>query len=281
MLAEIPTIAVDLVDISANSSVLPDEYLAHRLGLIPLMSKGVDGALQYTRECDNCDDHCEQCSVELRLRVRCTQPGTMLVRASDLQVTNPRGDGIGTPVTRDAEGYGPLLAKLRQGQEIELMCIAKKGIAKEHAKWAPTSAVGFEYDPNNKLRHLDYWYEQDPKDEWPIDERNATWEGDEAAADATFDPDAVPSAFFFDVEGVGTLEPDDIVRGGIEVIQKKLAETIRVLGGLDVAGGMNGVQSPDPYEPAPANGAYTSYGPVGGATPYGATPYGAGNYGSY
>lgn len=283
ILAEIPTIAIDLVDITTNSSVLPDEYLAHRLGLIPLISKDVGEALNYSRECDRCDDHCEYCSVVLRLHIRCTKPGTMMVYARDLIVSNPRQDNIGAPVIRDVSGTGPLIAKLRQGQEIQLECIAKKGIAKEHAKWAPTSAVGFEYDPNNKLRHVDYWYETDAKDEWPIDERNATWEGDGSAADAAFDPDAVPSAFFFDVEGVGTLDPDDIVRGGIDVIQKKLAETIKVLGGAEAAGmdGMNGAQSPDGYEPAPANGDYSYGGLRGGATPYGATPYGAGGYGSY
>jgi DNA-directed RNA polymerase II subunit RPB3 len=182
-------------------------------------------------------------------------------------------DTVGLPVIRDPGGNGPLIAKLRQGQEIAIDCIAKKGIGKEHAKWIPTSAVGFEYDPNNKLRHVNYWYEADAKDEWPIDERNANWEGDESAADASFDPDAVPSAFFFDIEGVGTLEPDDIVRGGIDVIQKKLAETIKVLGGVD---GMNGAQSPGGYEPAPANGAYGGFDSA--RTPYGATPYGNYNY---
>lgn len=285
MLAEIPTIAIDLVDITTNSSVLPDEYLAHRLGLIPLTSKGVDEKLTYSRDCEQCDDHCEYCSVVLRLHAKCERVGTMMVYARDLVIKDKdaRQDAIGRPVIRDANGTGPLLAKLRQGQEIQLECIAKKGIAKEHAKWAPTAAIGFEYDPNNKLRHLDYWYETDAKEEWPVDERNANWEGDDTAADAAFDPDAVPSAFFFDVEGVGVLEPDDIVRGGIEVLQKKLAETIKVLGGADPAGvdGMNGGQSPDGYEPAPANGTYAPYGGVrGGATPYGNTPYGGG-YGSY
>lgn len=157
--------AIDTVEIEANTSVLADEFLAHRLGLIPLVSKNVDD-VRYTRECD-CEQYCEFCSVILSLQARCTSDEIMKVYARDLVVDPARANQwVGNPVITDPDGLGTVICKLRQGQELRMKCIAKKGIAKEHAKWAPTSAVAFEYDPNNKLRHTDLWYENDAESEW-------------------------------------------------------------------------------------------------------------------
>ena len=84
-----------------------------------------------------------------------------------------------------------------------------QGIAKEHAKWSPCSAVSFEYDPHNKLRHTTYWFENDIKVEWPLSE-NAK-EEEAQRDDEPFDFNAQPSKFYFEIETDGSLGPQEVV----------------------------------------------------------------------
>lgn len=210
IMAEVPTLAIDLVEVESNTSVLADEFLAHRLGLIPLSAKNIDDLL-YTRDCD-CDQYCENCAVVLRLNASNRSSDEIVkIFAKDLYIDtafsssrdpyganrssalNTNDDNLpprGEPVTMDPDGQGALICKLRRGQELKLRCVAKKGIAKEHAKWMPTSALGFEYDPHNKLRHADLWFEVDAASEWP-DSKNAAWEEPPQEGDV-FDYDAEP-----------------------------------------------------------------------------------------
>ena len=41
--------AIDIVEIENNTTVLPDEFIAHRLGMIPLISTNCDEAIRYNR----------------------------------------------------------------------------------------------------------------------------------------------------------------------------------------------------------------------------------------
>lgn len=45
------SLAIDMVEIEINTTVLPDEFIAHRLGMIPLVSTNCDEAIRYTRVC--------------------------------------------------------------------------------------------------------------------------------------------------------------------------------------------------------------------------------------
>ncbi|OAL50098.1 insert subdomain of RNA polymerase alpha subunit [Pyrenochaeta sp. DS3sAY3a] len=289
MLAEIPTIAIDVVEVIDNTSVLADEFVCHRLGLIPLSSKGVDELL-YSRDCD-CEGYCDNCSVVLTLKARCEGNEIMKVYARDLIVASNRpNEEVGNPVITDEFGTGSCIVKLRRGQAIDMRCIAKKGIAKEHAKWAPSAAIGFEYDPANKLHHLDYWFEEDPEKEWPKDEERINLDGGPANPDEPFNYDALPTRFFYNVETVGGLEPDQIVTRGINVLQQKLAGIIHELqGGGPDGGDFGGAQSPTlngagyggdgGFTPSGAYGGASQWGAAqGGTTPYGATPYGQPNW---
>jgi DNA-directed RNA polymerase II subunit RPB3 len=120
----------------------------------------------------------------------------------------------------------------------------------------------------------------------PVDQERINLDGGAPAEDEPFDYDAVPTRFFFDVETVGGLDPDQIVGRGIKGLQEKLAQVIHELagsGGPDADFG--GAQSP-PMDGAYGNDVgYTTPGYGGGAsswggnagigggtTPYGATP---------
>ena len=150
MISDVPTLAIDLVFVNDNSSVLHDEFLAHRLGLIPFHSEAVD-KYEFFREC-SCKPSCHKCCVEFNLRE------TALDDIKDIttdHINANRPDGSCKPVkyiNADGNEEDPILiVKLAKNQKIDIQCIVRKGTGKEHAKWSPVSTVAVQQLPKIKL----------------------------------------------------------------------------------------------------------------------------------
>ncbi|KAI0318282.1 hypothetical protein OF83DRAFT_1057155 [Amylostereum chailletii] len=240
VMADITTVAIDMVEVEANTTVLPDEFIAHRLGMIPLVSNNCEEAIRFNRDC-TCQTVCQNCAIELTLNVACHENKTMDITSNHLdfvikqqwngeyyedgEEVSKRVENFGHPVGKnDPDAQPVLIAKIRKGQELKVRCIAKKGLAKEHAKWSPCSAVSFEYDPHNRLRHTTYWFESDIKAEWPLSDNKV--EEEPPRDDEPFDFNANPNKFYFEVETDGSLGPQEVVMRGLSELQTKLANLI-------------------------------------------------------
>jgi DNA-directed RNA polymerase II subunit RPB3 len=225
MLAEVPTMSIDLVEFETNTSTLNDEFIAHRLGMIPLTSHNV-GRFRYTRDC-TCMQRCHDCSVELTLNVRCTDDQTYDVTSKELISQDPDVypvilddlDSMKTISTGVQEDSGILIVKLRKNQQLKLRCIAKKGSGKEHAKWSPVCNVSFEYDPDNILRHTSYRVEEDINREWP---KSAFSQLPHYTGQEPYNFLGEPDKFYFTVETVGSLAPERVVSMAMEILIDKL-----------------------------------------------------------
>jgi len=108
----IPVFAIDTVDIMENSSVLPDEGLAHTLGLIPLKT-----------ELDGTDE--SNSRVMLVLDSEATE-NTRVVTSAELESK----DQVVKPISNQI----PII-HLAPGQRIKLEAYARLGRGTEHSKW--------------------------------------------------------------------------------------------------------------------------------------------------
>jgi len=229
MISEVPTLAIDWVQIEINSSQMCDEFISHRLGLIPLTS-GMVNKFEYGRECQ-CDAYgCPDCAVKLTLDVVNENDEALNVTTADLKsqtedVIPVTSRGNGDKYDQTADVGDILIVKLAKKQRLKLVALAKKGIGKEHAKWIPTCGVGFEYDPDNELRHTTYEFPAD----WPKSEHSEL-QDNETQHQKPYNPDAKCDKFYYNVESTGALPPDQIVLSACEVLQQKLQDLNQHLG---------------------------------------------------
>ncbi|XP_050367872.1 uncharacterized protein LOC126786172 [Argentina anserina] len=178
LISEVPTMAIERVLIANNTSVIQDEVLSHRLGLIPIRAD--PRLFEFTEK----DSPNERNTIVFGLKVRCEKQGKrkglkqegqeqdgqtrITVKSKDL-VWLPNGSKFAlesepgktytsfqksqdTMEVFSTNPIGPTdgditIARLGPGQEIELEALAVKGIGKEHAKWSPVAPAWYRMLP--------------------------------------------------------------------------------------------------------------------------------------
>jgi DNA-directed RNA polymerase subunit D len=134
MLSEIPTMAIEWIDFHKNDSVLWDEIIASRLGLIPLI---FDPKLYEMKETCKCEGKgCSRCEVKFALKKK----GPVMVYSEDLKSSDKSVKPVYDKIP---------IVELMEGQELELEATAQLGLGKDHAKWQG-AIVGYEISGKNK-----------------------------------------------------------------------------------------------------------------------------------
>lgn len=129
-ISEVPTLAMDDVVILENSSVMHDEAIAHRLGLIPLRTDLDRFVMPHDCDCKSTLG-CSKCRVLLVLDSEANEK-TKVVNSGELLSE----DELVKPVSKDI----PIVV-IAPSQKLKFEAYARLGVGKDHAKWQPTSAA--------------------------------------------------------------------------------------------------------------------------------------------
>ncbi len=135
MVSEVPVMAIDDVMILENNSVMYDEILAHRLGLIPITTDLESYNLPEECTCKS-ELGCSKCRASLSLEIEASDP-VEVVYSSHLKPENPEIRPVSDKIP---------IVKLATGQRVKLEAFARLGKGRTHAKWQPVSAATYSYD---------------------------------------------------------------------------------------------------------------------------------------
>lgn len=259
MIAEVPVLAIDLVEIVENSTPLHDEFLAHRLGMVPIRHKmGHKSPMLYGRDC-YCEDVCARCAVTLMLDVKLDQDSPtpqINITSNDLKSNNEDVEAVNfsnDDERSSSHDEGVRIVTIRKGQQLKVRCVAKLGTGKEHAKWNPTCTVAMQQEPDIRLNHsrlgelkeeekekfveccpVKVYEYNEAKQEVSVDDKfkcfmceectkmSKELKGDNPDAEDVVDIGIVRERFLFKLETTGALKPEELVFSALEVLENKL-----------------------------------------------------------
>ena len=135
---EVPTMAIEDIEFKKNNSVLYDEIIANRMGLIPLKTDLKSYVLPEKCKCKGAG--CARCQLKMTLKVKATS-NEKTVYSSDIKSKDPKVVPVYDKIP---------IVKLLKDQEIELLATAVLGKGKDHSKFSPGLAW-YKYKPQIKV----------------------------------------------------------------------------------------------------------------------------------
>ncbi|MFC2154223.1 DNA-directed RNA polymerase subunit D [Candidatus Altiarchaeota archaeon] len=122
IITEVPVMAIEKVTIDDNNSVLHDQLLAHRLGLIPLTSDVKTYRSPWDCTCKG--KGCGKCRAILTLNVK----GPGMIHADQMKSKDPKIKAVHNKA---------IIVKLGENHNIKITAEAVLGQGKDHIKWQP------------------------------------------------------------------------------------------------------------------------------------------------
>jgi DNA-directed RNA polymerase subunit D len=206
MVADVPTLSIDTVRVVENSSVMFDEQIGHRLGMVPLNAPP------------------EEFEVGEGVTLGLDVSGPETAYSGDLQSMDT--------MVEPAEENVPII-ELKEGQRLEVEAEAVLDTGKSHAKHQGGVAVGYRH-----LQTVDVVGDREEfADEEPNILRGVIEEDGELIPTEEFDHDLterypgkdievrdVPNAFVFHVETDGSMSVEELVLAAVDSLEARANE---------------------------------------------------------
>lgn len=219
IISEIPILAIQTIDFTINDSVLYDEVIASRLGLIPLVF--IPGDFKFKEDCKCKGKGCSQCQVVFAINKK----GPGMVYTKDMKSSNPDVK----PLFNDIP-----IVELLENQRLKLEATAILGLGKNHTKYKAANAFHRYYPMvklKGKLKNPEECVKACPKHALEINSRaKVTIECDlckecvKIANPKVLEIIGDDTKFIFNVESISGLTAEEIVFQAVDILKKKAKE---------------------------------------------------------
>jgi len=235
ILTDVPTLAIDEVIFFENTTSFFDEYIAHRLGLIPL--KADISSLNLPSECECGGGGCPKCTVVLNLDEK-SDVDYRVIYSSSLKSSAPDVQPVSPKI--------PIVTLMR-GERLNLQAVARLGTGRDHAKWQPVSTVSYKYMPivtidQEKCDSCGICIQYCPKHVLAEENGRVVVRDLEECSlckscvrkcpRSAIEVEGDPTCFIFKLESVGAMPPKQIVEMALNALVKKLEELKKYAKGI-------------------------------------------------